>query len=159
MEQRIIFFYFGRRCWCHWTPTSPGLKRQASEHEPVSLRLRVGPCERRSQVQVHRDVCLPLTSLSQWIKTQAELSLWGCSLPLSRQEKKGGEKRKKKKKPSRRTLRTPCQPETAADVEQQHQGPTVPSCPSSSSTTTTERTVKRPRAGGRPTRTKELAAG
>lgn len=55
-------------------------------------------------------------------------------------------------------LRTQCQPETAADVEQQHQGPTVPSCPSSSSTTT-ERTVKRPRVGGRPTRTKELAAG
>lgn len=55
-------------------------------------------------------------------------------------------------------LRTQCQPETAADVEQQHQGPTVPSCPSSSSPTT-ERTVKRPRVGGRPTRTKELAAG
>lgn len=53
-------------------------------------------------------------------------------------------------------LWTQCQPETAADGEQQHQGPTVPSCPASS---TPERTVKRPRVGEQPTRTKELAAG
>lgn len=32
-------------------------------------------------------------------------------------------------------LWTQCQPETAADGEQQHQGPTVPSCPSSSAAT------------------------
>lgn len=100
-----------------------------------------------------------LLPLGELTKTQAELPFF-VAVPFSplglQGEKHSGGKKKRKILPEE-PLWTQCQPETAANVEQQHQGPTVPSCPSSS--TATERTVKRPRVGGRPTRTKELAAG
>lgn len=161
MELSVIFVYFGRRCWCHWTLTSQGEERQAAESKPGFLRLKVAViCVHGSWAQLQPG-CVQGRArgpqpLGDMIKMQAELPfLWLCPLALSSLQ--GGKKfwGKKKTLPEG-PLWTQCQPETAADGEQQHQGPTVPSCPASS---TPERTVKRPRVGEQPTRTKELAAG
>lgn len=163
MEPRIIFVYFGRRCWCHWTPTSRGVERQAAESEPEFLRLKVAAiwAQEPGQLQPGRVLASvwPFCPWASWPRRTRSCHFCGCVRQLSpvSRGKENIQGKKKRKTLPEEPLWTQCQPETAADVEQ-HQGPTVPSCPSSSSTAT-ERTVKRPRVGGRPTRNKELAAG
>lgn len=130
---------------CNPEPESPPWLRAG----PSELSPRAGHSWTRMFIQGTHATHVPL---AQRTKIQSALSIWGCSLitPISR-EKEG----KKKSYPSRGAFWTQCQPETAADVEQRR-GPTVPSCPSSAAT---EKTVKRPGAGGQPARTKELTAG
>lgn len=140
-----------------------GCEEMAAQGQPDSLWLRVRPsalspgvghnwtrmCAQRILLLLHHLATCPRCS-------------WCCHLGLflgdlsNLRRKKKRKKRKEKTLAFRGTLWTQCQPETAADVEQQCQGPTVPSCPSPS---TTEKTVKRPRVGGQPARTKELPAG
>lgn len=161
----IILVYLGRRCWCQWTRTSPGVKGPAAEWS-LNLRLQVviGDGEPHTTA---RGTCqggqgsLALGELT----TQAELPcLWLFSPDLRLPGKEhwgaeggGGAWNK------RRKILLKNSSGLNANLRQllmlNNNIKDLLSLPAPSSSTTTERTVKRPRVGGRPTRTKELAAG
>lgn len=98
-ERRIIFVYFGRRCRCHWIPTSGSGEETCNPEPESSPWLRAGPSElspraghswTRMFIQGTHATHVPL---AQRTKIQSALSIWGCSLitPISR-EKEGKKK-------------------------------------------------------------------